>query len=68
MGVDLEYSEGATCAAKGYELSKNQLERQHVDEKTNKLLLDASKGVVVDGSMIWIRSASGLDELHQGII
>ena len=60
MGVDLEYSEGATCAAKGYELSKNQLERQHVDEKTNKLLLDASKGVVVQQQL----SASGLDDLH----
>ena len=47
---------------------ENQLERQHVNEKLNKLLVDATKGVVVDGSMILIHSASGLDELHQGII
>jgi len=40
---------------------KNQLERQHVYEETNKLLVHASKRVVVDGSMIRIGCASDLD-------
>ena len=43
---------------------KNQLERQHVDEETNKLLVHASKGVVVDGCMIWIGFIRELDYLH----
>ena len=40
---------------------KNQLERQHVDEETNKLLVHVSKGVVVNGCMIRTRFASVLD-------